>query len=770
MKKILFQVLLLISLAFLFFLSFSTLTPIVKDTEEKLKTGFSVSNALKHVEEIAKNPHYTGSKDQAGVRNYIVNEFQNLGLEVHTQNGYVINDYNILTNPENIITVLEGTNPKPKNDLLVMAHYDSDPHSALGAADDASAVATILESLKVFLEKEEKPENNIIFLITDAEEIGLLGAQLFVEEHPLIENVGLVLNFEARGTSGPSNAILETNYGNENLINSFINANPQFPVTSSLMYEIYKTMPNDTDATVFRELENIPSFFFAFIDGHYNYHAATDSPENLSLHSLAHQGSYLSALLPFYANADLTNLDSSKDKVFFNFPFFKVISYNYIWIFPLLILAWIIFIGLLSYGFRKQAFNKKTVLKGFLITFSCLILNVLLGVLGWKTILYLYPQYLEIQQGFPYNGHLYIAAFACLSLAVIFFIFKYYWKNIGGLSLFIAPLSLWLLINTVLAFTFRGASYFIIPLLFFEISILLLIWKNNISSLWMLLLSIPVIFIFTPLIFFVPVALGMNFLFAALLLLSLEMFLIFPIFKNFKHKNWLGLAAVCFGIFFLSKAHLISDFSEDRPKPNSLVLFLDKDKEKAEWNTYDKILDEWTTPYFKKQQKSDLTFKTMGSKYGKTYTYSENTEYINIPGVEVDSEKKNLQNGEVEYTLKINMLRKMDRINLFSAQIKDLKNFSAHNIKIENLQDQSSKMRKSTVENTNLLTYYVVGEDALEIKFTAAKNISPEIEIYGASHDLLKNSWIEVSPRKKDMMPRPFVLNDAIITKQTIKL
>src|SRR5690625_2711152 len=465
MKKIIFQLFILLGLTFLILLSFTTLMPIVKSLEET-ENEFSVKRALNHVEEIAKEPHYTGSENQSRVRNYIVEQFQNLGLDAHTQNGFIINDYNIMSNPENIIAVLEGSDPKPKSDLLVMAHYDSAPHSSFGAADDASGVAAILESLKVFLEKEEKPENNIIFLITDAEEIGLLGAQLFVEEHPLIENVGLVLNFEARGTSGPSNAILETNYGNENLINSFINANPQFPVTSSLMYEIYKTMPNDTDATVFRELENIPSFFFAFIDGHYNYHAATDSPENLSLHSLAHQGSYLSALLPYYGNTDLKNLESAKYKVFFNFPIFKIIHYDYIWIFPLLILAWIFFLGILAYGFRTQAFNRKKLLKGFLALFIALISSVILGIFGWKIILNLYPQYQEIQQGFPYNGHTYIAGFACFSLGILFFIYNYFWKKTGVVSLFIAPLAFWLLINTILAFTFKGASYFIIPLLF----------------------------------------------------------------------------------------------------------------------------------------------------------------------------------------------------------------------------------------------------------------------------------------------------------------
>ena len=36
-----------------------------------------------------------------------------------------------------------------------------------------------------------------------AEEVGLDGARLFVNNHPWAKNVGIALNFEARGSGGP---------------------------------------------------------------------------------------------------------------------------------------------------------------------------------------------------------------------------------------------------------------------------------------------------------------------------------------------------------------------------------------------------------------------------------------------------------------------------------------------------------------------------------------------------------------------------------------
>src|SRR5690606_39231039 len=114
-----------------------------------------------------------------------------------------------------------------------------------------SGVATILEGVRAFLESGERPKNDIIILFSDAEELGLNGADLFVREHPWAKEVGLVLNFEARGSGGPSYMLIETNRGNAKLIEGFSRAGVQYPVANSLVYSVYKMLPNDTDLTVF---------------------------------------------------------------------------------------------------------------------------------------------------------------------------------------------------------------------------------------------------------------------------------------------------------------------------------------------------------------------------------------------------------------------------------------------------------------------------------------------------------------------------------------
>ena len=205
----------------------------------KNKTDFSIDNALKHLKEISKEPHYVGTEAHKSVQKYIVVELQKLGLNPTIQTQTIVNKkWFAGTTVENIIVKINGS--RKGKALLLLSHYDSSPHSAPGASDAGSGVVTILEGIRAFLAKNQPPKNDIIILISDAEELGLLGAKAFVEYHPLAKNIGLVLNFEARGSGGPSFMLMETNGKNSKMITEFLNANPSYPTSNSLLYSIYK--------------------------------------------------------------------------------------------------------------------------------------------------------------------------------------------------------------------------------------------------------------------------------------------------------------------------------------------------------------------------------------------------------------------------------------------------------------------------------------------------------------------------------------------------
>ena len=441
----------------LIYYSFFSLMPHKAAPASVPDTEFSAERALIPLKEISKAPHFIGNDAHKEVREYLIGQLKDQGLEPQIQEGFIYNERGGLIKPVNILARLKGT--QPGDALLIFSHYDSALVPSKGASDAGSGVVTILESLRAYKASGKQPKNDIIVLFTDGEEVGLDGANLFVNQHPWAKDVRLALNFEARGSGGPSNMILESNQGNHNIIQEFIDANPKFPVASSLMYSIYKMLPNDTDSTVLREDGDIDGLFFAFIDDHFDYHTANDTYENLDRNTLQHQGSYLLPLLHHFADADISNIKSETDDVYFNFPLLKMVSYPFSWILPMLILAIIIFVVLIFLGIKKGKLNTREIGRGLGALSVSLLICGLVGFFGWKLLLLVYPQYDEIEHGFTYNGHTYIALFVVLSLAITFMIYRRY-KLTNIASAYIAPLFFWLLINIGVAIYLKGRCVF----------------------------------------------------------------------------------------------------------------------------------------------------------------------------------------------------------------------------------------------------------------------------------------------------------------------
>ena len=209
--------------------TFFTMMPQWTPDDDAPLSKFSTKRALEQVKNISQKPHFVGSDNHNVVANYLVKELKNLGLETSIQEGFAFSDKGVLTKCKNILARIKGSDSNKA--LLLLSHYDSAPHSySKGASDAGSGVATILESVRAFTYNKKQHKNDIIILFSDAEELGLNGAALFVTQHKWAKEVGLVLNFEARGSSGPSYMLMETNAGNSGLVKEFSAANAKYPV------------------------------------------------------------------------------------------------------------------------------------------------------------------------------------------------------------------------------------------------------------------------------------------------------------------------------------------------------------------------------------------------------------------------------------------------------------------------------------------------------------------------------------------------------------
>ncbi|WP_291147680.1 M28 family peptidase [Flavobacterium sp. UBA7680] len=743
---------------------YATMMPQYISKNDEALADFSTERALNQVEIIAQKPHYVGSTNHELVANYLKLELNRIGLETSVQEGFTLNDKGLLVKSKNILARIKGTNSSKA--LLLLSHYDSAPHSfSKGASDDASGVATILEGIRAFLYAKEPQKNDIIILFSDAEELGLNGAALFVNKHPWAKDVGLVLNFEARGTSGPSYMLMETNKGNQALVQEFTKAKASYPVSNSLMYSIYKMLPNDTDLTVFRQQGNIQGFNFAFIDGHYNYHTQQDDVQHLNKMTLAHQGSYLMPLLRYFANADLNQTASTEDYVYFSAPF-SFISYPFSWVMPMTLIAFGLLVLFMFIGKAKRMITLREIFKGFVPLLGSLIIAGLVTFLGWKIILEIYPQYSDLLNGFTYNGHAYIGAFVTLSIAICFAFYHHFSDAKITMNHFVAPLLLWIFINGFLANSLTGAGFLIIPVYFGILLFGIFVFTQHYSLGMNLIFSIPALAIIAPFIVMFPIGLGLKILFGSAVLTVLLFGLLLPIFNTFAKKGAWIMVFFAASIGFFIYAGYNSGYEHGKAKSNSLLYVYNANTNSALWATYDVNLDDWTKSYLgqKNQKAVGLNSLPIASKYNSAFTYSAIAPVVDIPKPTISFLKDSVVGNNRYIKIQITPNRKVNRYDIYANPKMTFYNFKANGVSTS-----GAKTNRLERDGMRVLCYYVVGNEPLLMEFYINKSSIFDMDLIESSFDLMTNPLLKVNPRSDWMMPTPFVLNDAVMIQQKIK-
>jgi len=743
---------------------YTTMMPQWVSKNEEALAEFSTERAFNQVKIIAQKPHYVGSTNHELVANYLKLELNRIGLETSIQEGFTLNDKGLLVKSKNILARIKGTNNSKA--LLLLSHYDSAPHSfSKGASDDASGVATILEGIRAFLYSKNPQKNDIIILFSDAEELGLNGAALFVNQHPWAKDVGLVLNFEARGSSGPSYMLMETNKGNQALVKEFANAKAKYPVSNSLMYSIYKMLPNDTDLTVFREQGNIQGFNFAFIDGHYNYHTQQDDIQHLNKTTLSHQGTYLMPLLKYFSNIDLNSTQTTEDNVYFSVPF-GFINYPFAWVFPMSLIALGLLILFIFIGKAKRVITFREIFRGFVPLIGSIVIAGLVTFLGWKIILEAYPQYSDLLNGFTYNGHAYIGAFVTLTIAICFAFYNRFSEAKITMNHFVAPLLLWIIINLFLANSLTGAGFLIIPVYFGILLFGIFVITQHYSLGLNLLFSIPALAIVAPFIIMFPIGLGLKILFGSAILTVLLFGLLLPIFGSFFRKGVWAILFFITSIAFFVYAGYNSGYEYGKAKSNSLVYVYNANTDSAVWTTYDVNLDEWTKTYLgeKNQKAVGLNGLPLASKYNSTFTYSAIAPNIAIPKPTIEFLKDSVIGNNRYLKIKITPNRKVNRYDIYANPKMTFYNFKANGVSTS-----GQKGNRLERDDMKILCYYVVGNEPLVMDFYINKSSLFDMDLIESSFDLMTNPLLNIKPRSDWMMPTPFVLNDAILIQQKIK-
>lgn len=565
-------------------------------------TEFSSARAMKYLSVIASKPRALGSDGHTEARDYIIKELSALGLSPEIQRTFAVTKNRQLPFAagyvENILARLKGRNNSKA--VLLLGHYDSVQFSP-GASDDGAAVAAMLETLRA-LKAGPPLDNDVILLFSDGEENGLLGAKAFVEEHPWAKDVGLVLNFEARGNSGPS-IMFETSADNGRLIREYAKA-ASSPIANSLTYEIYKLLPNNTDLSIFKRA-GLAGLNFAYINGSSHYHMPIDSLQTIDERSLQHHGSNALALVRHFGNLSLINM-KERNAVYFDILGSVLIYYSEAWVAPLTVLVILVFMAVTGFGLRRRRLTIAGIILSFFAMLLCMFVVGVAVALLWLAIQKLHSSYAAMFPGEPYNGYFYRIGFAALAVSLTSILYIWLGKRIALYNLISGVLLCWLVLLIMATLYMPGASYLLAWPLLFNSAALGFIFRSEepparsakavlalaVGAASAILLVIPVI----------------NLLFAALpvaasagvvAILVLFLGLLIPHVSIVSGINkWLlpvGAAVAC--VAFIIAGSLTSGFDERHPKPNSIFYALNADTREAIWASGDQRPDEWTSQF-----------------------------------------------------------------------------------------------------------------------------------------------------------------------------
>lgn len=562
------------------------------------KTSYLIENALLHLRRLAAESHPVGSKYHDKVAKYLLAQIEALGYQAEIQETIASARFDTpkpfvkAARIKNIIVRVPGK--ASRGAVLVAAHYDT-AETSPGAADDGAAVASMLEVLRIL--KHSPPlKNDLIFLFSDAEEIGLLGSRAFVERHPWAKDCVLALNFEARGNGGVL-LMFETSERNASLVEHYASTAVR-PVASSLMFSIYKKlMHNDTDFSNFREA-GMAGMNFAFIEGGTDYHTALDDLERLDPRTLALQGQNMLRLTRHFADADLQNLKKDGDIGYFNLPFDSLFLFSLDNHLPLLaaITALLLF-ALLSVSDGSYRW------RGLLLQLVVFLLEAaLLGGINFAfhaAIVHAYPNYRWLPE--PYNATIYFFTSCCITVASFTLLHTYLsrWFRLREFSS--GALGFWIGAGIYLALKFPGGVFFAVA----PASAMLADWTFRLfgSDRWSTFItgacSSAVIFLVAPTLYLAHHALGFHADWLLMIIAALALGLISPalgiLYRAFR---WRLPASLLVGaVILLILADRTSDFTKDRPKPDSIVYVWDGVRNIATWLSYDPEPDDWTRQF-----------------------------------------------------------------------------------------------------------------------------------------------------------------------------
>jgi hypothetical protein len=641
-------------------------------------TEFSAARAFGHVQRIASGVHVSGSAASDRVVDGLVDTLTGLGLDTRVQNAVgavrTASGETRMAQVRNVVGYLPGTEPTGR--LFLTAHHDS-VETGPGAADDAAGVAAVLETVRA-LASGPRLGNDVVVVLTDAEEACTCGAEAFAAAHPLASAGGVVLNLEARGTGGPP-IMFETSAGNAGLAEAYATA-VAHPVASSFAVEVYRALPNFTDLSMLMAEGGFTGLNTAFIDGAAAYHSPQDVPERLDRGSLQALGDNALATARELGNRDLTALavPGADDATYF--PVLgELVRYPGTLVWPLAGGA-LAAVGLLVLVIhRRGSSSLRRTLVGTLLTAVPLVLAPLAAQGLWVLLVAVRPGYGQLVD--PWHPGWFRVATVALLAGVVLSWYAVLRRRVGAVPLAVGALVWLAVLAVVLAAVAPGGSYLTAwPALAGALAGLLAavvgspvvrIVTASLAGAVAVVVLAPTVALFFP-------ALGLSAAAApsavATLLLLALLPALEPLFPEPERAaaprgSWLPVAAVPGTALVVAVACTVVGLSVDRfdaehPVPSRLAYVLDRDTGQASWVSTEVAPSAYTADYVGSRFELPVEYPYLGGE-----VWSGRAEPADLTAAEVETVSDTVVGGRRELSVRVTPRRSDVRMLVLDLRV-----------------------------------------------------------------------------------------------------
>jgi hypothetical protein len=585
---------------------------------------FSAERAMADLAVVAAERHPTGSDRQAAVRDYLLGQIAALGLAPEVQRATITRAtgqhgmYNTVA-VENILVRVPGS--ASDGAILLDGHYDS-VGSGPGTTDCGACAVTVLETLRAIV-AGPRLANDVIFLLADAEEVHIAGAEAFMDQHPWASDVRFSLVFEGMGYDGASMLYFaepQSGWWVEQALDvaphplgfSYIGALMQPLGGSSSDLEAYIADGRPGLAFVSFNLASAAA-----------YHTGGDNLANFDPRSLQHHGDYAVSLLRHFGNLPLGQAPAVANPVHFPLVPFVLARYPAGWALPLALVAAVGFVAVLALGWRRGQIQPLGVLGGSLAFLVQLVGVVIVVSLAWQGVRLVHPGLQAFSMGGSYGAPNFLWAVAALTLALVVAVHNLLRQRLALGTVAMGVLAWWVLLAVLASLGAPGLSYiFTWPAL---AALAALGWDfarrsgvereragGRALAAWGVPAVVSLVLVAPLLVFLfffagrLEGALGVPLVAVPMLFAALLIGLLLPAIEVVigGMRRWLPAGAALVFVLGAAVPAVLVRPSPQHPVSNSITYWLDASTGQARWITVDASangqarLDEWTRQFF----------------------------------------------------------------------------------------------------------------------------------------------------------------------------